>query len=258
MDRLRIAVIAAQRTGTHALTTALAANGFVPFDEVLATTAANRNPAFRGRFRHFLELEDISASRLACEGDEVVREYLNYLDGLEPRYSIDLKYNTLKRVASPYEDLTAKPIMLRACNRKGFLFVHLVRANAFLRYFSERLGASSGEFHVRQGAEAKIYAPIEIDPAACLNSIRTYHAHIAMVRDWLVGTPHVELTYESTFQDGVISDSAYEAMRKIGIEMAHREPAMRKPERPPERLIRNYAEVRDALIANGYENLIPA
>ena len=246
----RLVIIAAQRSGTHALGSVLGGNGYTSFDEVLLATEHPTSPVKEARFGHFLQRENIWASQLMSEPVRTIDRYLEYLDQLTPGpHYLDIKYNAARRVARVYEELSAIPLILERAALRGYKFLHIVRENAFKRHLSIVTAEATGQYHVRVGEAAADVkkSPITMDVNRCLAAIQDHKRSITIAREWMRYLPHVELTYEAAFTDGKLSDKVSRDLASIGVAIANPAIKFKKIGQDARDVLANYDEVRSAL-----------
>lgn len=258
-----VAIIAAQRSGTHALGSVLLFNGFVNYDEIYLYKQIPDTLQEKVSFRSFIERSEYHKRDLMFHQDFVNREYFKYLGRLDtkPHY-VDVKYNTLRRISAEYIELSDRPPILSQLIERGYRIIHLVRENALERFLSNKVAEATGQWHVRiNDPDHAIKAPpsIQIDVEECVADIRRHLRSIEMVHEWLEGVPHVlPLVYERLFEgNGITAEAVADFAEKIDITITDPRYGLKKPPRSTREVITNYDEVAEALTRHGYGAMLP-
>lgn len=254
--RQKVAIFAAQRSGTHALASVLSRNGFQPMDELFLPECSGGGLAVQAHFRTWLATQNLTANQFILWPASHFKRYFEYLDTLtDGPYSVDVKYNGVRVMQNAYQEPSSPPPLLHIMQQANFLFIHLRRRNAFLRYVSDKVGGQTGQYHVFDEADVKS-AQITIDIVDCLKRIGAHLKDIAIAAEWLSDIPHVSLDYETSFIDGVLTPEAAEKLASRGVHIHDTRPSTIKPDRDLRQTIANFDEVVEALNANGYGGMI--
>jgi hypothetical protein len=172
---------------------------------------------------------------------------------------LDVKYNSWHNLQPVWAPITEPPFLFGLLEAQGGAFVHLVRENVLAQALSEVFAHESGLWHRRWGRSfdyETFRAPADIQ--GLLARMRESRAETALMRTWLVGRPHIELTYEHAFeQNGDLSGGARAALVNLGVDTTThaKGPVLGRTGQDPRRWLSNPDEVGAALAGTEFEDL---
>jgi hypothetical protein len=192
---------------------------------------------------------------------EAWRQYTQHLVNLSAgrRPVLDVKYNSWRNLEPVWAAMADSPFLFRLLDEQGAAYVHLVRENVLAQSLSEVFAHESGLWHRRSGQALEFDAfRAPADTEGLLARMRESQSETALMRLLLQGRPHVELTYEHTFEpNGDLTEGARAALANLGVETqaAGRGPVLGKTGQDPRRWLSNTDEVVAALAGTEFESL---
>lgn len=244
LKRQKVAIVANQRSGTHALGAVLQRNGFANLGEIFHAKCYDGEHLIKyARFQHYLnELELRGIDPLA-----VLPVYMDYVENLTQGSTyIDLKYNTLALDGAGLDLSGPMPAPLALCASRGYVFVHLVRQNTLHQYVSEMVAGATGQYGVLNGQQPKRVA-LRLDPKETVAEVARRQRVADTFATWLSDYPTCTLHYEKAFADDNLTSGAIEALDEIGIAIKNPETYWRKQGADMRETIANYDVIATAL-----------
>lgn len=158
-----LCIVAAQRSGTTALQSALAASEkFHDFGEIFQTNDARRH----GSFFDFAEQKKLLVTDMATEPgvNAIVAEYLDHISEIsgDDVPLIDIKHNSWHALRSFWGYLTQEPKVLEALRRRGSSFIFVMRKDLAAQIVSEYIARSANQWHNLD--ESAVTEAITINP----------------------------------------------------------------------------------------------
>ncbi|MDP8916292.1 MAG: Stf0 sulfotransferase family protein [Pseudomonadota bacterium] len=267
-------ITAFQRSGTTALGEQVGAMPDLAYwGEIFhpdGYTAAESSAKLRLRpgANWFRFVEDVlpPAHRSGPQDEAAVREawrrYNVHLDrlGSGRRPVLDVKYNSWHHLQPVWAPIAGPPFLATLLHEQGGAYVHLVRGNVLAQALSEVFAHESGLWHRRFGQSLELDAfAFAADTQGLLARMRESRSETALMRTWLEGRPHVELTYEDAFDArGDLSESTRAALASLGVDTAAapRAPVLGRTGQSPNQWLTNIDEVRAALEGTEFEDLL--
>lgn len=248
----RVAIIARQRTGTHALGSILASNGFAYFDEILHVDALRLKEDRPADFIKFCLENRVSLDRYIVSPDKVFSSYVEYLDRLaeENPYVVDIKYSSSHFFLPVHWESQYTPQLFSLLGQHNFVLIHLVRNNIVEMCLSEQIARHSGRWHVYMGGPPIPEFSLSVDVEECVSYIENAALSVQRVAGWLAEyeQPVVRLAYETAFRDDALSDGAAADLEAaLAVDLTSRRGVFRKPRRRLRDVIVNLDELTEAL-----------
>ncbi len=243
-NRQKIAIVANQRSGTHALGAVLQRNGFVSMGEIFHSQLYSGEDLIKyARFQHYIRDRGIDGT----DPVPLLPAFFDYVEGLAkgPMY-VDLKYNTLKVNNSTPDANRPIPAPLALCASRGYVFVHLIRRNTLHQYVSGRVAGATGQYGLLAGQEPKRVA-VRLDPDETVAEVTERQRVADAFSTWLGDYPSCTLYYESAFAHDNLTQEAILALAGIGVTIENPAIYWRKQGSDMRSSIANYDEIADAL-----------
>jgi LPS sulfotransferase NodH len=212
-------VIGIQRTGTNLLREILNTNEQIAMLGEVFTP----NPT-RAHWDNFVRLLPAEAlpPKTHADGRLLLDKYFDFVrnhwaDGAKAHsrvFGVDIKYNQLRRISAPDQNLAGPPFLLQDLRSRGAMLIHAVRENVLQCALSTMIADQRGVWHNYQGAA--IDRTYSIDPEACLAYAREIVGERAAFCKFTKGCSMVTCCYEDLVQDIGRADAGGEIPRGAG------------------------------------------
>jgi LPS sulfotransferase NodH len=195
-------VIGIQRTGTNLLREILNTNQQIAMLGEVFTPDPTR-----AHWDNFVRLTGVLPPATRTEAHLLLDKYFAFVrnhwsDGLKANshaFGIDVKYNQLRRVSPPDQNLTGPPFLLEHLKSRRALLIHMVRKNLIQCAISTIIADQRRVWHNYQATA--IDRTYHVDPESCLS----YAREIVSERDAFVnfakGCSVVDCCYEDLVKD---------------------------------------------------------
>ena len=184
--------------------------------------------------------------------------YLAYLRGRarNMRFLVDVKYDTLHLFDSELREISAPPAIVSFMSKQGAQIVHLKR-NVLHIYFSLMNAAATNQWQVMKGEQAKRpMLVIDIDLMMDFVAKKSFEQQ-QVTRFVRTTETYIEIWYEQLFGAGSVGAFHY-LSSFLGIDnlLAEESSLTKQITEPYESIIRNWAEVVDALKRSPFAQLL--
>lgn len=250
-------LIARQRSGTGALGTTIDRQRNVRYlGEVFHPNNVGQD---RNYFTHATQAVAEDPELLLPKG---VPELLDrFLDATVPDTGrlpiLDVKYNGLHHLSSPWRSPEEPPWLIKECREQGYPIIHLRRLNLVEVFVSGRLAQENKVWHARKDEEISV-TRVKVEPVQLLRFLTIQSNIDRIVQNWLGPRAEVlNVYYETMFDaEGNISELVGEQVsRFLGIPPFEDRSVMyvKQNRKPMREAIENFGAVMDALESTEFE-----